>query len=106
MMKMPFCSRAALRIACHVPNWALTYRASFIDLAVFTRIQASVVEIDTTDGLRVTFDRGVVIHLRASGNAPELRCYTEATTAAAAEDLSRCALIILRDELLPLSHPD
>ena len=54
----------------------------------FGTIGGQVVEIDTTDGLRVTFDRGVVIHLRASGNAPELRCYTEATTAAAAEDLT------------------
>jgi phosphomannomutase len=72
----------------------------------FGTMGGQVVEIDTTDGLRVTFDRGVVIHLRASGNAPELRCYTEATTAAAAEDLSSCALIILRDELLPLANPD
>ncbi|MBJ7438478.1 MAG: phosphomannomutase [Sphingopyxis sp.] len=72
----------------------------------FGTIGGHVVEIDTTDGLRVTFDRGVVIHLRASGNAPELRCYTEAATAAAAEDLSRCALIILRDDLLPISTPD
>ncbi|TXN43037.1 phosphomannomutase, partial [Methylobacterium sp. WL119] len=27
------------------------------------------------------------IHFRASGNAPELRCYTEAPTAAEAKDL-------------------
>lgn len=58
------------------------------------------IAIDTTDGLRVTFDRQVVIHLRASGNAPELRCYTEAPTAAAAEDLNKCCLALVRDELL------
>jgi phosphomannomutase len=37
-----------------------------------------VVAVDRTDGLRMTFVGGEVVHLRASGNAPELRCYTEA----------------------------
>ena len=34
--------------------------------------------IDNTDGLRMTFESGEILHLRPSGNAPELRCYTEA----------------------------
>lgn len=33
---------------------------------------------DLTDGLRLTFDNGEIVHLRPSGNAPELRCYAEA----------------------------
>ncbi len=33
--------------------------------------------IDTTDGIRMIFKDGDIVHLRASGNAPELRCYTE-----------------------------
>ena len=33
--------------------------------------------IDQTDGLRVEFNTGDIVHLRPSGNAPELRCYTE-----------------------------
>ena len=37
-----------------------------------------VLGIDQTDGLRVTFDSGDIVHLRPSGNAPELRCYAEA----------------------------
>lgn len=36
--------------------------------------------MDTTDGVRLTFDDGDIVHLRASGNAPELRCYTESHT--------------------------
>lgn len=43
--------------------------------------------IDLTDGLRVSFDGGDVIHLRPSGNAPEFRCYTEAASTARAEEL-------------------
>ncbi|MEZ8302252.1 phosphomannomutase [Vibrio splendidus] len=34
--------------------------------------------LDTTDGLRLTLDNNQIIHLRPSGNAPELRCYAEA----------------------------
>lgn len=40
--------------------------------------QAAVVEsVDTTDGLRMILKAGDVVHLRPSGNAPELRCYAE-----------------------------
>lgn len=43
--------------------------------------------VDTTDGLRVSFSEDRVVHLRPSGNAPELRCYAQAPTAAQAGDL-------------------
>ncbi|MGH1413604.1 MAG: phosphomannomutase [Pelagimonas sp.] len=45
--------------------------------------------LDTTDGLRVTFEGGAVVHLRPSGNAPECRCYAEAASAEQAQDLVR-----------------
>jgi phosphomannomutase len=35
---------------------------------------------DRTDGLRVTLRNGEIVHLRPSGNAPELRCYAESDT--------------------------
>lgn len=38
-----------------------------------------VMAIDKTDGLRITFDQDDVLHLRPSGNAPELRCYSESS---------------------------
>ncbi|WP_117235685.1 phosphomannomutase [Vibrio maerlii] len=37
-----------------------------------------VLHVDTTDGLRITSSDDSIIHLRPSGNAPELRCYAEA----------------------------
>ena len=43
--------------------------------------------VDLTDGLRVTFTSGDVVHLRPSGNAPEFRCYAEASSAARAQEL-------------------
>ena len=42
---------------------------------------------DLTDGLRIACASGRKIHLRPSGNAPELRLYVEAETREAAEDL-------------------
>jgi phosphomannomutase len=41
----------------------------------------AVVATNQTDGLRVTFANGDIVHLRPSGNAPELRCYAEAGSA-------------------------
>ncbi|WP_024555798.1 phosphomannomutase [Franconibacter pulveris 1160] len=40
--------------------------------------------IDLTDGLRIVLTNGDIIHFRPSGNAPELRCYAEASEAALA----------------------
>lgn len=43
-----------------------------------------VVRIDLTDGLRMHLESGRTVHLRPSGNAPELRCYAEARDAQSA----------------------
>lgn len=43
--------------------------------------------IDVTDGLRITFKSGDIVHLRPSGNAPEFRCYTEADSAERAQEI-------------------
>jgi phosphomannomutase len=51
--------------------------------------------VDRTDGVRITFEDQRVVHLRPSGNAPEFRCYSEAETAEAAEDVNREALALI-----------
>jgi len=43
--------------------------------------------IDLTDGLRVTLQNGGIVHLRPSGNAPEMRIYSEAATEALAREV-------------------
>ncbi len=54
---------------------------------VFGDIQS----MDYTDGVRITFASGDIVHLRPSGNAPELRCYTEADSEADAKAINqRC----------------
>ena len=51
--------------------------------------------IDDTDGARFTFANEDVIHLRPSGNAPELRCYTESSTEEQALSLNEKCIALL-----------
>ena len=55
-----------------------------------------VIRTDQTDGLRVFLDNGEIVHFRPSGNAPELRCYAEATTPRRAAELVAFGLQRLR----------
>ncbi|WP_417806469.1 phosphomannomutase [Thioclava sp.] len=49
--------------------------------------EAAETRLDLTDGLRVRFEDGTIVHLRPSGNAPEFRCYAEADKADIAQKL-------------------
>ncbi|WP_354455026.1 phosphomannomutase [Methylobacterium sp. 1030] len=49
--------------------------------------------VDEQDGIRIELDGGRTIHFRASGNAPELRCYAEAKSAREAQELVRWGLV-------------
>jgi phosphomannomutase len=55
----------------------------------------SVAGIDNTDGLRMTFATGEILHLRPSGNAPELRCYSEADSEARAKEVNEVGLRVM-----------
>lgn len=60
--------------------------------AQFFRKVGEVADIDGLDGVRVALLSGETVHYRASGNAPELRCYVEAASADAAGRLLDWAL--------------
>lgn len=51
--------------------------------------------INQTDGLRITFANGEIVHLRPSGNAPEFRCYNEADTEERASEMNQICLELL-----------
>jgi len=51
---------------------------------------------DQIDGLRLMFKNGDILHYRASGNAPELRCYSEASNQKRAEALVQKGLDFVR----------
>ncbi|MGI9366479.1 MAG: phosphomannomutase [Rhizobiaceae bacterium] len=53
-------------------------------------LTASNLDVDSfnnTDGLRVTYSNGDIVHIRPSGNAPELRIYCESGSVNDAQDL-------------------
>jgi phosphomannomutase len=57
------------------------------DAATFFAGQGTIANVSSIDGMRFELAGGDVIHYRPSGNAPELRCYTEAATAERADEL-------------------
>lgn len=63
--------------------------------AAFGQVAGTVASLDTTDGLRITFDNSEVIHLRPSGNAPEFRCYNEADNEARAVEMNEACMAIM-----------
>ncbi len=54
-----------------------------------------VITIDRTDGVRVTFANGEIVHLRPSGNAPEFRCYNEAASEARVNELGAACMAVV-----------
>lgn len=55
---------------------------------------------DLTDGVRMTLSDGRIVHVRPSGNAPELRLYVEASDKAGAEALMAAGLAALHRAVL------
>ena len=62
-------------------------RASHANLSAFLAPIGKVASTSDIDGLRVTLEDRSIIHFRPSGNAPEMRCYVEAETQEAADEL-------------------
>jgi phosphomannomutase len=58
----------------------------------FAQLCGEIVNINELDGLRLIFTSGEIIHFRASGNAPELRFYTESETAQKSDRLVTVAI--------------
>jgi phosphomannomutase len=52
----------------------------------------AITSIDTIDGLRLQLADDTIVHLRPSGNAPELRCYAEADDPSRAHELAEATL--------------
>ncbi|MFC6791329.1 hypothetical protein ACFQE0_17925 [Methylobacterium komagatae] len=65
----------------------------------FLRPVGTVESVDSRDGVRMVLSGNRTIHFRASGNAPELRCYAEAKTADEAQDLVRWGLSAAADAM-------
>ncbi|MEB2847469.1 phosphomannomutase [Rhizobiales bacterium RZME27] len=72
-------------------------RASAENLDAFFAPVGNVEAVSDIDGLRVTLDNRSIIHLRPSGNAPEMRCYVEAINEMDANSLLDHGLSLVRN---------
>lgn len=73
-------------------NYFLTRLSNGVERISFFKPFGSVKTWDGIDGLRTLLENGDIIHFRASGNAPELRCYSEAANQQRADFLVKEAL--------------
>ncbi len=80
-----FATSLSRRLLDHLASTPAALAALFAELG-------EVAGVDQVDGLRVTLTSGDIVHLRPSGNAPELRCYAEADTPARAVELCHWGL--------------
>ena len=74
-------------VGAEVTSAFLAHLASTLNLSDYFSPLGAVASSDTIDGLRVRLETGGVIHYRASGNAPELRCYAESGTSVRSQEL-------------------
>lgn len=64
--------------------------------AFANELDGHIAKIDQTDGLRMTLLDGRIVHLRPSGNAPELRLYVEADDPRVADKTLNQGLVCLQ----------
>jgi len=67
---------------------------------IFGAVAGVVQTVELTDGVRLTTAGEEVVHLRSSGNAPELRCYAESDSHERAERLVTDTLGLVERELV------
>ncbi len=65
----------------------------------FSKDFGPVQSLDFTDGARIVFQSGDILHLRPSGNAPEFRVYTESSRPETAASNNERAMTILRSHV-------
>jgi phosphomannomutase len=71
-------------------------RRSPDNLGTFLAPLGAIADTSDLDGLRITLDDGRIVHLRPSGNAPEMRCYVEAQTEDGARQLLDDSMTLIR----------
>lgn len=72
-------------------------RASSENLSTFFAPIGDIESVSDIDGLRITLVGRSIVHLRPSGNAPEMRCYVEAEDEASASTLLDRGLSLIRN---------
>jgi phosphomannomutase len=78
--------------------------STFLQLLGYPEAEAKTLQndliSDETDGLRLTLPNQDIVHLRPSGNAPELRCYVESDSPANSDQVLRKTLACILSNLV------
>jgi phosphomannomutase len=69
--------------------------------ALLAKVSERFAHMDRLDGVRITCASGAVIHLRPSGNAPELRVYVEADELDRAKAMLHAIKVAVKDGMWP-----
>ena len=77
-----------------IQAWSIAPQQALKQLGLESK---KIINQDQTDGLRWTFNDQTIVHLRPSGNAPELRCYTEAESEQVANVILSQVLTVLNN---------
>lgn len=67
---------------------------------VIAQLCGDLLDWNEIDGLHLIFRQGDIVHFRAAGNAPELRCYSEAASAERAATLTQTVLELIRQRIM------
>lgn len=71
-------------------------RKEFLSWLSLDDLSLNIIDCNETDGLRLELSNNDVVHLRASGNAPELRCYSESSEQYRAQEIVDKVLMNIR----------
>ena len=66
--------------------------ADSANIAQFIDGLGAVVKVNTIDGVQILLEGDAMVHIRPSGNAPEMRCYAEAPSLSQAKELVEAGL--------------
>ncbi|MCK5081184.1 MAG: phosphomannomutase, partial [Candidatus Moranbacteria bacterium] len=77
----------------------LSKMSDFSKLTNFFQLPAQIEKIDFTDGARMYLSNEDIVHLRPSGNSPELRCYSESKTEIRAKKLTDTTLKLAKEKI-------
>ncbi len=94
-----FASQSSQQLLAKYTSGSMTENKQAIeaDFPQLCKMLGPVKDINTIDGLRISFENEDIIHFRPSGNAPEFRCYSESNDEDHARQINQAALQRVRD---------
>ena len=98
--KLPARAKATGRIADVDTSRGARWIEALVAAPNTLKLLSGTAQVETVDGAKFVLADGNSLHLRLSGNAPELRVYVETSSASSAQNLLQNAMIEARNALM------